>query len=687
MLKFINNLKLSLRLIIFFGIIGLVGLWGMFQFNHECNNMKSILDGIMNDDIKIQHLTTEAERLVLQCNMDIDQALIQFNTNKQSVTNLTATLGSDLDKAKEKTDQLEKTIKVNSKLNYQNIEALILSFGKYSDVTSRFNSELGTEENYTTLEENYANTYIPVFTRVRASFNQFFSELSENTSAVNNQYYNTITSSKVISFIIFIIIICLLIITGIILIMSTVKPLLHVKNYLLRLSVGELPDHIDMDTKDEIGEIISVTNEVVSGLRNTANFAEQIGEGQLDVEFKALGDRDILGNALLGMRKGLQKAKREELKRKEEDEKRNWTTQGIARFGEILRKDNDNLDKLANDILSNLISYIGANQGGLFMYNDEDVTNIYLELIASFAYDRKKFITKHINLGEGLVGTCAIEKSTIHLIEIPADYIEITSGLGETAPHSIIIVPLKLEDKIFGVIELASFSDFESYKIEFVEKIGESIAATLSAVKINAQTAALLTETKLQAEEMATKEEEMRQNLEELKATQEEMERIKAREQERTEEMVKEMEEHRKMVVRILDQVPEKVFLKDRDGKMVLVNTAVAKVHHTTPEELIGQSDFDFFEYEKAKELFAEEVEIMNTEAKTFMQTEDLSGERRILRTTKMPFYITYLKQTGLLGVQSDITELHDLQEKEIQLRNEISKLEKEIQRLKAESQ
>ena len=73
----------------------------------------------------------------------------------------------------------------------------------------------------------------------------------------------------------------------------------------------------------------------------------------------------------------------------------------------------------------------------------------------------------------------------------------------------------------------------------------------------------------------------------------------------------------------------------------------------------------------------------MNSSAKTCEQVEDISGVKRILRTTKMPFYIPYLKQTGLLGVQTDITEFVTLQEKEEKLQNEINRLKKEIEELK----
>jgi len=292
-----------------------------------------------------------------------------------------------------------------------------------------------------------------------------------------------------------------------------------------QLSEGENPDKIDFNQNNELGQIVESINDLIDNIKQKADFANEIGKNNLDAEFSALGEQDVLGTSLLNMRQSLKMANEEDGKRKSEDELRNWATAGLAMFGDILRQNNNNLAKLSDNVIQNLVNYLNANQGGLFIYNDDDPEFKHLELLSAFAFNRKKFFEKTIALGEGLVGTCAVEKETIHLKEIPTEYIRITSGLGEAVPTSLLIVPLKLEEAIFGAIEIASFHEFKDFEIDFVEKIGVSISSTLSSVKNNIRTNMLLEQSQQQREEMAAQEEEMRQNMEEMQATQEEMSR------------------------------------------------------------------------------------------------------------------------------------------------------------------
>lgn len=299
------------------------------------------------------------------------------------------------------------------------------------------------------------------------------------------------------------------------------KPLNYLRDVIDRLGNGDLVKiEIDKVSNDEIGDMATSLSSMAEGFGEITIFAENIGDGKYDSEFKPLSESDMLGNALLEMRANLKKVA-------EEDKKRNWATSGLAKFGDILRSYNDNFEKLADEIISNLVKYINANQGALFIIENDDAASeeSYMELAACYAWDKKKFLEKKIYKGEGLSGQAWIEGDVIYLTEVPNDYVSITSGLGEANPRSVLIVPLKLNDEIHGVIEMASFREYEEFEIEFIEHIAENIASTISSVKVNERTQKLLEESTMMTEQMRAQEEEMRQNMEELQATQEKIER------------------------------------------------------------------------------------------------------------------------------------------------------------------
>ncbi len=441
------------------------------------------------------------------------------------------------------------------------------------------------------------------------------------------------------------------------------KPIVKITGLLKQLSVGNVDKSlkIDMNSGDELEEMTESANLLIDGLSKTAEFAKTIGQGNLLAEYEKTGDNDILGEALLEMRQSLVNAEEDEKNRKVEDEKINWATQGQAKFGEILRMHDQNIHELTFNFMSNLVDYVDAIQGALFIKNDDSEDDEFFELVGAIAYDRKKTLDSKFKLGEGLIGRCAYERLTIYMEEVPDNYVHVTSGLGESNPRSILLVPAILNEKVYGIIELISFNKIDKYKIDFVERIGESIASTISTVKINDRTQILLQQSKQQSEELAAQEEEMRQNLEELQATQEEVGRLREEDQIKNKKMLDDVEKHKTTLMKILDHLPLKVFLKDQEGKMLIVNKKLLEIHQTSLSEIIGKSDFDFFadDYSKAKSLWDAEQEIIKSgNTKHEIYEEKINNSGIILDSKLYPFFIDYLDETGILGIQEDISEI-----------------------------
>lgn len=304
------------------------------------------------------------------------------------------------------------------------------------------------------------------------------------------------------------------------------RPINKMTKLLENVASGKIDNSTSLDIKtgDEIEVMANALSASMVGINDKTQFARLIGTGNLEANLTLLSEDDVLGKSLIDMRDSLIKAREEENKRKAEEEKVKWANEGLTLFAEILRQNNNNQAKLGDEIIKNLVWYLNAVQGGLFILNDKSQSEEY-ELIAAFAFDRNRRIKKRFAKGEGLVGTCAAEKDIINLIEIPQEYIEITSGLGGANPNALLLVPLIVEDEMLGVIELTSFNKFLAHEIELVKKLAQNIASTLHSVNVNTRTNELLEKSQEQAEMMAAQEEEMRQNMEELQSTQEEASR------------------------------------------------------------------------------------------------------------------------------------------------------------------
>lgn len=269
-----------------------------------------------------------------------------------------------------------------------------------------------------------------------------------------------------------------------------------------QLALGKLDMKVST-TKDELNAVILAGLQLSNTLKSASEFALNIGKGNFDSPFYPMSEHDVLGNSLIQMQKQLQVAALEE-------KKRTWAIGGMTKLVELIQGDKLSFSEISDKVIALLISYLGANQGGIFMLNTTNPQDTYLEMIACYAYNRKRFIERKIGMkdkrAEGLIGQAFIEKRAIYLTEIPNNYTHITSGLGEATPRSLLIVPLKLNEQVIGVIELASFKEYQKYEIEFVEKLAETIASTIITTQSSEQTQRLLHESQIKSEVLQNRE-------------------------------------------------------------------------------------------------------------------------------------------------------------------------------------
>ena len=148
--------------------------------------------------------------------------------------------------------------------------------------------------------------------------------------------------------------------------------------------------------------------------------------------------------------------------------------------------------------------------------NESMSGELRLKMLSSYAYKERKNIPQEWKMGEGLVGQCAIEKKRILLTNVPDDYIQITSGLGEAKPLNIMVLPMIFEGEVKAIIELASFTPYSPTQQAFLDQLAESIGTVINTIDINMRTEELLKQSQTLAEELQSQQEELRETNQEL---------------------------------------------------------------------------------------------------------------------------------------------------------------------------
>jgi hypothetical protein len=184
-----------------------------------------------------------------------------------------------------------------------------------------------------------------------------------------------------------------------------------------------------------------------------------------------------------------------------------WLKTNLAKFTRMLQGQKDLLT-VAKLILSELAPVVGA-QHGVFYIMNPNYEEPRLDLLASYAYRHRKTVGNHFELGEGLVGQAALEAEKIVLTNVPGDYIQIGSGLGEAPPLNVIVLPVLFEGNVKAVMELASFEHFSATHQMFLDQLMESIGIVLNTIEANTRTEDLLSQSQSLANELQSRQEEL----------------------------------------------------------------------------------------------------------------------------------------------------------------------------------
>lgn len=262
------------------------------------------------------------------------------------------------------------------------------------------------------------------------------------------------------------------------------------------------------DLTDNVNQLAAnLTNQV----RAISEVATAVTEGDLtrQVRVEASGEVAVLKDKLNEMIRNLRETTRQNI---EQD----WLKTNRERFTRMLQGQRD-LAAVSSMILSELAPLVSAQHAVFYsMTSPTDEGESVLELQAAYGYEERRHLSTSFRLGEGLVGQCAKEKKRILLTEVPSDYVKINSGLGESTPLNIIVLPVLFEGSVRAVVELASFSPFSLTHQAFLDQLPESIGLVLNTIEADTVTENLLKQSQSQAQELRSQQEELRESNEDL---------------------------------------------------------------------------------------------------------------------------------------------------------------------------
>jgi HAMP domain-containing protein/CheY-like chemotaxis protein/signal transduction histidine kinase len=254
------------------------------------------------------------------------------------------------------------------------------------------------------------------------------------------------------------------------------------------------------DLTDNVNELAA---NLTTQVRAIAEVATAVTKGDLtrSIAVEAQGEvaalKDNINQMIANLRETTQK-----------NTEQDWLKTNLAKFTRMLQGQRD-LETVSKLILSELAPLVHAQHGVFYLMDGNENHIAYLKLLSSYAYRERKNLANRFVVGEGLVGQCALEKERILLTEVPHDYIKISSGLGESTPMNVVVLPVLFEGQVTAVIELASFHRFSEIHLTFLDQLTESIAIVLNTIAASMRTEQLLKQSQSLAEELQVQQKEL----------------------------------------------------------------------------------------------------------------------------------------------------------------------------------
>ncbi|MBI4905345.1 MAG: HAMP domain-containing protein [Acidobacteria bacterium] len=262
--------------------------------------------------------------------------------------------------------------------------------------------------------------------------------------------------------------------------------------------------------KDLTGNVNLLAANLTTQVRAIAEVATAVTKGDLtrSIQVEARGEVAELKDNINTMITNLRLTT-------ERNSEQDWLKTNLARVTGMLQGQRD-LGTVGRTLLSELTPLVNAQRS--VIYNmDSESDQPALSLLASYASNSNgDGLPDRLRLGQGMVGQCAIEKETMLVTDIPPSTVPIRSGLYESSPRNIVVLPVLFENQAKAVIELASFSIFTASHLAFLEQLTASIGIVLNSIEATMKTEALLKQSQQLAGELQTQQKELQEKNEQL---------------------------------------------------------------------------------------------------------------------------------------------------------------------------
>jgi len=220
------------------------------------------------------------------------------------------------------------------------------------------------------------------------------------------------------------------------------------------------------------------------------------------------------------------------------NKEQDWLKTNLAKFSSMMQGQRS-IEALARLIMSELTPLVSAQQGLLYILENEESGAPALRLLSTYAFESRKQLSNRFELGEGLVGQCALERKTILVTNVPREYVAIRSGLGNAPPLNIVVLPVIFEGQLKAVIELASFQSFTAIHVTFLEQLVQSIGVVFNMIGASMRTEELLQELQRSNSELGARSRELEEKASELEYKNREIARASASLEEKARELAR----------------------------------------------------------------------------------------------------------------------------------------------------